>query len=409
MRDESGSEPDWWGAAMLARPPREAIWAQGGYDVTYERLRTQVSMLRRLFQAHGIRPGGTVALQGAESFTQIWSVFALWSLGAQVMLMGAGIRGGELGLLLDRCRPQFYISFDTSGSPARTFHDECEVYVRRIKGGRRAATDHCLVQFTSGSTGYAKAVGRTPQSLQDELVAFSRLAGMPGPGERVLLLGPLTHSFNLIGGLLHHMSVGAVSVFAPRASRSAALRTAIRSNAAAVLAAPAHFAALTLTDHSVRLPRLRCAISGGDRLPERVYARFADQYGVRIGQAYGTTETGIVAADPVGWFSPGAVGMVAPGIRIRILDGELQVRLARTPYLGEEGPPTRFVPDGADGPGWLSTRDRAELDPLTGAVRILGRFDPPADRRTLTHGVNQRLLSDRTAMRPVSRSGAPAP
>ncbi|SBV05271.1 Acyl-coenzyme A synthetases/AMP-(fatty) acid ligases [Streptomyces sp. Ncost-T6T-1] len=53
------------------------------------------------------------------------------------------------------------------------------------------------------------------------------------------------------------------------------------------------------------MPGLRRAVSGGERLPDRVYDGFADRYGVCIGQAYGTTESGVVAADPTGWYGPG--------------------------------------------------------------------------------------------------------
>ncbi|MCQ4080490.1 acyl--CoA ligase [Streptomyces sp. RB6PN25] len=410
MREELGGESRWWGSELLARHPGDAVWAQAGYEVTYQRLRAQVVSARRLFQAHGIRSGATTALQGAQSFTHLWSVFALWSLGAQVMLMGPEIRGRELELLLDRCRPQFYISFSGTGHGRRAFHDECETYVRRLRDGRAAVTDHCLVHFTSGSTGFAKAVARTSQSLLHELDAFRRIGGMPGPGSRVLLLGPVSHSFNLVGGLLHHMDVGAVTVFPPLASRSSMLRSAIRSGADTLMGAPVHFAALALGERSVRLPRLRRAVSGGDRLDGMAHARFAERYGVRIGQAYGTTETGIIAADPTGWFGPDSVGMVALGVRTRIVDGELQVRMEASPYLAEETSPLRFLADGAaDGAGWLCTRDRAEFDPSSGALRILGRFDPPADRHQLTRGTDHVLLSARTASRSLTRNGAPLP
>ncbi|OIJ97029.1 class I adenylate-forming enzyme family protein [Streptomyces monashensis] len=409
MRETSGAgEPDWWGAELLARHPAGAVWARARHEVTYERLRTQTGALRRLFLAHGIRPGTTVALRGTPSFTQLWSVFALWSLDAQVMLMGPTIRGRELGRLLDRCRPQFYVSFDASSFGPHRFQDECEMFVRQLRGGHRAVSDHCLVHFTSGSTGLAKAVGRTPQSLLTELDVFRRIGGMPGPGSKVLLLGPVAHSFNLIGGLLQNMNAGAVTVFASRSTRPAVLRAAIRSGSDTILGMTEHFTGLALADRAVRMPRLHRAISGGDRLEDRVYARFTERYGVRIGQAYGTTETGIVAADPTGWFGPGTVGMAAPGTRVRLVDGELQVRMERTPYLTEETAPARFIADGAaDGPGWLCTRDRAVRDPADGALRILGRIDPPADRHSLTRGLDHVLLADRTAGRTLTRGGQP--
>ncbi|MFZ3494843.1 class I adenylate-forming enzyme family protein [Streptomyces sp. 5.8] len=409
MRDLPESKPGWWGEELLARHPADAVWAQAGHEVTYRDLRDRTGRLEGLFRAHGIRPGSTVALQGTPSFSQVWSVFALWSIGAQVMLMGQEIRGRELSRLLDRCRPQFHVSFGSAGPSLLAFHDECEVLVRRMRGGARATTDHCLVHFTSGSTGFAKAVGRTPESLLAELDVFHRIGGMPEAGSRVLVLGSVAHSFNLVGGLLHNMNVGAATVFPTRAGRPAALRAAIRSRTDTILGTTGHFTELALAERPVRVPGLRRAISGGDRLDDRVHARFTERYGVRIGQAYGTTETGIVAADPTGWYGPGTVGLVVPMARVRMEGGELQVRLARTPYLGEEEPPARFLADGPHGgAGWLSTRDRAVFDPASGALRILGRIDPFADRGSLTRGADRDLLLDRTAGRALTRGGRPS-
>ncbi|WP_052864089.1 class I adenylate-forming enzyme family protein [Streptomyces niger] len=399
--------PDWWGDELLGGHPDRRPWAvRGGHVLTYGTLREQVAATRRLLRSHGIRPGDTVVLQGAHGFTQLWSLLALWSLGAQVLLLGPQVRGRELGLLLDRCRPRFHVAFD--GGPADGFHGEGATEVRRLKGGLPAATAHCLVQFTSGSTGCAKPVGRTAESLLAELAGFARVAGMPAAGERVLVLGPPAHSFPLIGGLLHAMHVGAVTVFSPGAGRPALLRAAALGRTEAVIGAPRHFAVLAADGRGLRLPRLRVAVSGGDRVDDAVHIRFGERYGVRLGQAYGTTETGIVATDPTGWYGPGTVGLPVDGVEVRVVDTELQVRLDRSPYLLPEEAPARFLADPhGSGAGWFATRDRVTRDALTGALRIAGRFDPLVDRGALSadhHG----QLSSRTRSRLLRRDGEPA-
>jgi acyl-coenzyme A synthetase/AMP-(fatty) acid ligase len=81
---------------------------------------------------------------------------------------------------------------------------------------------------------------------------------------------------------------------------------------------------------------------------------------------YGMTELGVIATDLSGELAPAVAP--APGLRLRVADGELHVAMAASPYVGliDE---TRWVD------GWLHTRDAAAMDGRTGLVTILGRLD----------------------------------
>src|SRR5262249_42523392 len=162
---------------------------------TYGAMRAEVEWLARILSSHGIRDGNTVALQGTPSFTQLWSIFALWSLGAQTLLFEPGVRGKERAALLGRCTPQFLVTIGGLRPRVDTFIDQCEVLVRPNVRGRPAHTSHCVVQFSSGTTGRPKMVGRTSESLLVELDRLRTLEGMPGEGERVAVLASVAHSF----------------------------------------------------------------------------------------------------------------------------------------------------------------------------------------------------------------------
>jgi 3-hydroxy-4-methylanthranilate adenylyltransferase len=354
----------WWGAELLDHGVHDAVFARADREVTFGELRSEVGRLAQTLSRHGIRAGNTVALQGTPSFTHLWSIFALWSLGAQVLLFEPGVRGPERAALLELCAPQFFVSFGGLCRQTDRFIDQCEVLVRRMPGSQPAHSSHCVVQFSSGTTGRPKAVGRTSESLLVELDRLRTLDGMPKAGERVAVLESVAHSFGLIGGLLYALNTGATAVL-PTAQTPRAIEEAA-ALAHVVMGNPQHFDQLVNADDDVTLPDLRLAVSGGEVLPREVYQAFGRRYGVSIGQAYGTTETGIIASDLTGIFGTPTIGLPVQGVRTRVVDGVLEVHVAQSPYLYQDQPWSG---------GWMSTHDLVTRDPESGALRLRGRLD----------------------------------
>ncbi|MDW4910385.1 class I adenylate-forming enzyme family protein [Streptomyces sp. ADMS] len=357
------SDEAWWGDRLLAAADPQAVWARSGSAVSFGELRAETTRLAHTLSCHGIRPGATVAVHGTPSFTQLWCVFALWSIGAQVILLEPALGRAERAALLELSAPQFVIGVGERHDRADLFVPECEVLVRRRRGGLPARTPHCLVQFSSGTTGRPKAGGRTAASLLTEVERLGSLPLMPGTGERVAVPEPIAHSFALIGGVLHALAVGATVVFPASESSAAVAEAVARSHV--VLGRPHHFAMLADAAAGTALPFLRLAVSGGDTLPAETAGAFARRYGVLVGQAYGTTETGIVSTDLAGVYGPESIGVPVPGVRTRVTAGALQVHVPRSPHPYEPWPRQ-------DG-GWLSTYDLVTRDPATGALWLRGR------------------------------------
>lgn len=362
------TQRSWWGAELLGRHADDEVWARAaGAAVTFGRLRRETAWQADVLEQYGIRARSTVALYGNASFTHLWTLFALWSLGAQVVLRDAppGRRGREAPRGPEPV--QFAVSLDERHPRPHDFVDECEVLVRRRAGGAPSAGGHCLVQFSSGTTGRPKAVGRSPESLLEELDRLAAVEGMPRRGEPVAVLEPLSHSFGLIGGVLHALAVGATVVLPAARTAAATLRAA--ADAHVVLGNPHHFRWLARAEPG-QLPHLRLAVSSGDALPAETPAVFRGRHGVRVGQAYGTTETGIIAADPTGRFGPDHIGVPVPGARTRVVGGVLEVHVPASPYLYDDTPWAG---------GWMSTRDLVTRDPRTGALRLRGRVQGVGD------------------------------
>jgi len=367
MSDGSGGMRALVETLFDAHPGGLPCLVHGDHPVSRAEVRAAAAMEADVFAGYGIGEGSTVMLRIPPSFTQIEVLLALWRLGAQVMLIDHRLKQSEVDALRTLCHPQFLVGAGTAGRSPLRFEPRYEVVTSRFPDGRAATTGHRLVQFSSGSTGVPKVIGRTPDSLAAEIERFTRIEGMPTLGERVLLLSSTAHSFGLIAGVLHSLTAGVAAVFARRVSAKDILAAAGDHGVHVIFGTPFHYELLSTARELPPLPALRAATSGGEIMPPETAGRFAERFGTGVGESYGTTETGVIAMDISGAARP-SVGRATPGVRLRVHEGELDVWLPDgSPYLHDSG-------GGRYTDGWLHTRDRAELDP-GGAVRLLGRGD----------------------------------
>ncbi|MET7575515.1 class I adenylate-forming enzyme family protein [Streptomyces sp. NPDC005492] len=357
----------WWGERLLERGRDDELWVLADRGVTYGELRAQVEHLAGQMEAAGIGPGSSVAIRMAPSLSLLHALLAVWSRGAQAMLIDIRSTAFEVDRLLRICEPQFLVSAEPPSQVTTYLVPDVSPSVERRPSGRPASGDVCLVQSSSGSTGQPKVIGRSPASLLQELERYTLLEGMPKAGERVVLLNSVIHTMGLVGGILHGLQSGAQMAFPPRMRVGDIEETARATGAAAILGVPVHFALLARSGRGP-MPSLRLAVSAGELLPGKVWTQFRQKYGVPISPVYGTTETGLIAADLTTGPEPPVIGRPASGIEVDIASGELRVRMAHSPYLWADRS-DRFQD------GWLRTFDRCDLDPASESLRYQGRAD----------------------------------
>ena len=342
------------------------LWLGG--PVTLGALRRLVAQRQDQLRDAGIGPGASMAVWLPASLAYVSTLLASWCLGAQVVLLDHRLTRHEVDRALVRLRPQLLVSPRTPVPevPLRGHHPVTAFDT--VLAGHPAETEHALVQLSSGSTGPSKVIGRTAGGILAELARYRRVPGMPGRGERVVVLSSLNHTFGLIGGLLHGLHAGAEVVLADRLTSNGILISIAAGRApTTVLGVPFHLELMAAVTRPPALPQLVGAVSAGELIRPAVPAAFADRYQLPLGECYGMTEVGLIAMDIAGAHRP-AIGPPAPGIEVRAEGGELLVACPSTPYLCEADP-ARWAG------GWLRTRDAGTVDPVTGAVRILGRLD----------------------------------
>lgn len=355
---------DWVDRELLGGPDEE-ICLYLGAPVTRGELRALVDAEQERLAEAGLRPGGTVTLILPPSLGYVASLLASWRIGAQVSLLDHRLTQLEIDRALDRLAPQVAVPAAKVSSRFMSGYATVTSEPTARADGRPAETTHALIQLSSGSTGPSKVIARTSADLVDELGRYAKLDDYPAGGTRIVLLASIVHVLGLVGGLLHSLHAGIELVFPDRLTADG-IRAAIsaRDKPTMLLGVPFH--AELLTADPGPIPQLTKMVVAGELTRPWVRPAFTAGYGVPLGNMYGMTELGVIATDLLGQLAPAVAP--APGMRMRVVDGELQVAMPASPYIGliDE---TRWVD------GWLHTRDAAAIDARTGHVTILGRLD----------------------------------
>ncbi len=333
--------------------------------VTYAQLEAEVAQQATDLAAQGVSEGRVVAIRIPPSRTLIRVVLAIWRLGATLVLLDHRATQTEVRSWLELVGPDFVLESGGDAATSLQLKDHVPFVTTRRAAANATLTDYSLIQFTSGSTGRPKVIARTADSLLREAARIDSLSEFIRAEDRVLLLSSLQHSFGLLAGVLNVLRHGSQLIL-PRSALPRDLSSALEQGASVVLGVPFHFRLLAALPRRVRTPHLRLAISGGERLPEQVAHDFRARFGLSIGQAYGTTETGLLAFEAEA--APGSIGRLLPGVEAQAQQGELSVRLLHSPYLSKDI-------DGLYRDGWLYTRDLVELAADTRQLHLRGRAD----------------------------------
>jgi acyl-coenzyme A synthetase/AMP-(fatty) acid ligase len=365
-RTAGDDEGDWVDRFLLAGDDQQVCLRMGA-PVRRQELRLLVRQQQRELARAGLTAGGTVALRLPPSLAYVASLLAAWRLGAQVSLLDHRLARAEVGRALDRLAPQVVVAAEKSSGPPMAGYAHVEPVIQARGEGRPAATGHALIQLSSGSTGPSKVIARTSADLTAELARYRALADYPRQGTRIVLLASIVHVLGLVGGLLHSLHAGVELAYPDRLTADG-IRDAVAAGdrPAMVLGVPFHAELLCAGAAAPPLPQLARMVVAGELTRPGVAEAFTARYGVPLGSMYGMTELGVIATDLSGRLRPAVAP--APGMTLRVDDGELLVQMAASPYVGLADP-ARWSH------GWLRTRDAARIDPATGLVTILGRLD----------------------------------
>ena len=235
-----------------------------------------------------------------------------------------------------------------------------------------------LILYTSGTTGKPKGVVTTHANVAAQIATLIE-AWEWTADDRALLVLPLHHVHGLINVLGCAMVAGASCEMLPQFDPEPTWDRLASGEISVFSAVPTIYHRLIASwdaapparqrARSEGARRARLMMSGSAALPRRTLERWREITGHTLLERYGMTEVGMALSNPLhGDRRPGCVGTPLPGVDVRLIDGELQVRGPNV-FLEYWRRPAETAEAFDD--GWFRTGDVAAME--NGSVRLLGR------------------------------------
>jgi acyl-CoA synthetase (AMP-forming)/AMP-acid ligase II/alkylation response protein AidB-like acyl-CoA dehydrogenase len=333
-------------------------------DVTAGEARRAAATAAKDLCDAGVEPGQPVAVQLPNRPEMVTTMFGVWLAGAVFVPINSRAPVPEVERALD-----------TVGAVALVQPEG----IRALDGGTRCEQDAAFVQWTSGTTGDAKAILHTHSAyleLLDRVLGELRSGSSSGERRPIPNLIPVSLALNAgIYNVLFGLRAGAPIVIMERFETTTFVELVRRFGIRSTVLPPAAITMLAADDAVDDLAPLRYVRSITAPLSPHEARRFADRFGVVVLNGYGQAEIGEV----IGWTAAdarehpekvGAVGRPHPGVDIKVVGddggalsagqlGELTVRppTMASRYLGGGGLAGRL-----DADGYLRTGDLARVD-----------------------------------------------
>lgn len=338
--------------------------------LSYGELHARAAGFAGALARDGVRSGDRVAVLLPNHWTFAVAILGIWKLGATAVPLSPLLKANEQETII------------ADVAPVRTVRSvECAA------GDWKTAPEcsaPALIGYSSGSTGRPKGAMFSHAALT---FADRSWAGMMGvtPGDAVLSVLPLPHSFGLHGSLLAPLLTGARVVMPGRFAPETVLEAMARQRITLFLGVATMFRRLLSAPEfsGAEFSSVRLSVSGAAPCPWDLAEEWRRRTGHRILRGYGMTEL----FRPISYLAaeaedrPESIGRAVPGVEARVvpvdgsagrdaLVGELWIRTpaALDGYWNDEQETAAVLVD-----GWFRTGDLARLSG-DGFVEIVGRI-----------------------------------
>jgi long-chain acyl-CoA synthetase len=319
----------------------------------------------------GVVAGSRIGLSCPNSVNYVALTYAVWSVNAVVVPIPVEFTAEESAQLAETLSLAAVISHQ----PRHGSLPLAEVFFTRLNPSE-PADNHGLnlafIRFTSGTTSARKGVALSHESIRDRVAATNKTLGIRAD-DTVMWCLPMSHHF--LATLVLYLNVGATVVLARHVFARPFLDAVNRWRGTVLYAAPFHYALLARDASGTNLDSVRLAVSTTCSLPQEVAGNFQARFNLRLTQALGVIELGLICVndDPVGrWDSAGRPQPdYAVHIRNPDADGNGEVVFAGPGFFDAYANPwtlrEQLMPD-----GWFATGDLGRVD-AQGYLYLAGR------------------------------------
>lgn len=370
-------------------PDHIAVYDQAG-EVTFKILSEKVNACSEWLASVGVRRGMGVGVMGANSCDFMVLTFAVMQSGATVFPLASQLSREELDnaiqsaglhvLLFDEhCKVLLENTIDVE-SVHLSLKWKCARFENRDAASVIAphVPDAALIRFTSGTTGSAKGVILSHQTINERTAAAAVALQL---SEKDTVLWVLSMAFHFVVSIITYVRCGCPVIINKDFLASAMLDEAERYQATFIYASPMHIRLLANDRSGKKLQSVRRVISTSTGISADQCESFYQRYGIHVHQAYGIIEVGLpVISDDRSNDHPESIGYTAPGFEAEILNesmdllpsGETGLFAVKGPGMfdGYLDPPA--LRDEVTRNGWFMTGDLAVKHP-DGRITVMGR------------------------------------
>ena len=235
---------------------------------------------------------------------------------------------GEAGPILGQARHLKHVV--VAGKPSGTqigFDAWIARASSRLEAADTSRDEPALWLYSSGSTGRPKGAVHLQHDMVFCTEAYARgVLGMT-EADRTVSAAKLFFAYGLGNNLYFPMGVGGQGVLYPHRPLPEAMFELIhRHRPTLFFGVPTLYAAMLQVKEAAKrydLSSLRLCVSAGEALPEDLYRRWRDTFGVETLDGIGTTEIlHIFLSNRPGQVRPGATGLPVPGYEALVVDDD---------------------------------------------------------------------------------------